>query len=273
MINYLFDFKKMKSKIFLYFIYSRFKFLYILSTLFISMHDLRNMNVYLSEIRLVIIKGTGTYNFLFNDFIPAPSEVIINDNINALGIKSYDFIEEINNVVIKFSDSIESCQKMFYGLDNIIEIDLSNFDFSKVENMHSMFSQCLNLEKIKFGKINTSLAKTMSHLFINCTKLTSIDLSHFNTSSVTNMRAMFALCKSLTSIDASKFNTQKVETMLDMFAYCYELITVNVSSFDTSKVIFMKGMFFQCFKLKYLDLSNFNTSSVNDTDLFFRQDL
>ena len=225
----------MKEKVLLYFIYSRLKFLYILSTLFISIHDLRNMNAYLSEIKLVI-RGRVNSNFLYNDFNPEPSEIIINKEIRYSGIKSYTFTEDLNNVVIKFNESIISCENMFYGLTNIIEIDLSNFDTSKVKNMSSMFCECSSLEKIYFGNINTSSVKDMNNLFHYCNKLTSIDVSNFDTSSVTTMKAMFRACASLTFIDLSNFDTHNVEDMYDMFGYNTKLITVKVSNFNTSKV-------------------------------------
>jgi hypothetical protein len=37
--------------------------------------------------------------------------------------KNCNFNEEINNVTIKFNNKIESFEKMFNGLTNIIEID------------------------------------------------------------------------------------------------------------------------------------------------------
>ena len=191
----------MRENVFFYFIYSRLKYLFILSTLFISIHDLRNINVYLSEIKLVI-KGHGNHYFLYEYFNPGPSEVIINDEIKDSGIKSYNFQKELNKVLIKFENSITSCENMFYELTNILEIDLSKFDSSKVVSMSSMFYQCTNLEKIYFGNINTSSVKKMDALFCNCKKLTSIDVSNFDTSSVTTMNSMFQLCESLTSIDA-----------------------------------------------------------------------
>ena len=57
---------------------------------------------------------------LYNDFNQEPSEVIINKEIKYSGIKSYTFTEDLNNVVIKFNESIISCENMFYGLANII---------------------------------------------------------------------------------------------------------------------------------------------------------
>ena len=229
----------MKTNSLVYLLYIRLKMLYLLSALFISMHDLSNFNVYQSEITLVI-KGEEDLFFLNSAFNPEPDEVIINGQIKNSCKKSYNFTEELNDVVIKFNSTIESCENMFAILENIIEIDLSNFDFSNVVNMTSMFYKCTNLEKINFGKINTQSVQRMDYLFNNCYKLTSIDLSNFNTSSVITMSCMFKYCTSLTSIDASMFDTKNVVDMYDIFASCYKLITVNVSSFDTLKVTILQ---------------------------------
>ena len=262
----------MKINLFLYFLYSRLKLLYILSAFFISMQELSHIQAYLSEIKLVI-KGTGNSYFLNNTFYSTPSEVIINgETIDTPENNMYNFEEEINYVTIKFNNQIESCENMFSGLANIIEIDLSNFDTSRVTNMYSMFLECSNLERINFGNINTSSVKNMDWLFLFCTKLTSINLSNFDTSSVTSMWGMFSGCESLTSIDASKFDTHNVENMFDMFCNCHNLITVNVSNFNTSKVKMMRGIFWCCHKLKFLDISSFDYSSVTNMNYTFEED-
>ena len=168
-----------------------------------------------------------------------------------------------NNITLTFNNETTSCENMFYELSNIIEIDLSYFDFSKVRNMYSMFYGCTNLKKIKFGNINTSSVENMSQLFFKCKNLTSIDLSNFDTSSVTTMYKTFSYCENLISIDLSNFDTKNVKDMEDLFAYCYKLEEVNISSFDTTLVTSMAGLFFRCYKIRYLDLRNFKGDSLN----------
>ena len=238
------------------------KLIYIFYSLFISVHALENEAKSQSEINLVI-KGPGNLNYLSNSFYLDPSEVIVNGDSRPLINKSAEFESGLNNVTIKFNEPIESFEKMFSGLTNIIEIDLSNIDTSQVTNMNSMFFQCYNLAKITFGNINTSLVKSMSELFHQCKNLQSIDLSQFDTSSVTSLNSTFRNCEKLTSIDVSNFNTHNVENMLDLFSNCYKLTSADLSNFDTSKVTNMRGIFYRNYKLKYLDLQNFNTSSVN----------
>ena len=200
---------------------------------------------------------------LSESFYEYPSQVIVNDILSKSCKKNCTMHCDLNNnVTLIFDREIISCANMFSGLKNIKEIDLSNFDTSKVIDMNSMFKECTNLEKINFGNINASSVKNMNNLFLSCENLMSINLSNFDTSSVTNMSGMFARCYKIKIIDASSFNTTKVENMEDMFGYCRELESLNVSSFNTSNVKTMKGMFIDCQKLLYIDLQNFNGNSL-----------
>ena len=153
-----------------------------------------------NEISLTI-EGTGQLNFINEAFNLCPYEVYVNYDKKDNSFKSYDFEKSLNNVKIKFNNKIGTCQSMFEGLLNIIEIDLSNFDASEVTSMASMFNSCINLKKITFGNMKTSSVKNMEFLFYNCTKLFSIDLSNFDTSSVITMNHMFSHCESLLSLD------------------------------------------------------------------------
>ena len=215
-----------------------------------------------SEIHLVI-QGIGDNQTILSEaFYKEPKNVKVN-NIDKDSCKKYcELPYDINNVTLIFDDDFNSFENMFNGLINLIEIDLSDLDTSKVLSMKSMFKDCESLKKINFGNIITSSVENMESFLHNCKQLTSIDLSKFETSSVINMKSMFSNCETITSIDASSFNTSKVQIMEDLFAYCSHLVLVNVSSFDTSNVQNMKGMFFFCYNLKYLDVKNFKFSSI-----------
>ena len=139
--------------------------------------------------------------------------------------------------------------KMFYSepyvqkIRNVLEIDLSNFDTSKVTNM--------------------------SNMFLGMSNLTTLNLSNFNTSQVTNMAGMFFNILLLTTLDFSSFNTSKVTSMSNMFNNMPSLTTLDLSSFDTSNVTDMRYMFFSMSNLTTLDLSNFNTSQVTNMNGMF----
>ena len=261
----------------------------------VNSDDFRILIHYDSEIHL-IIQGNGNQNILNNDFIYEPSEVIVNGYSNNSCKKKCYFLENINNITLKFSEQIDSLECMFKGLENILEIDLSNFDVSQVTRMQEMFRDCsnlvsvilsnyntynlnnishmfyncFNLETINFGSINTSSVENMQHSFCGCSKISSIDLSKFDTSRVTSMFSMFYNCSNLKSLDLGNFNTSSVVNMRSLFNKCTKIKSINLSSFDTSKVTTFENMFQLCYKLSSLDLSKFDTSSaLNMTSMFY----
>ena len=221
-----------------------------------------------SEIKLVI-SGQGNQAIISESFYKEPNQVFVNDILREDCKRYCQLNNDINNITIKFEDEITSCENMFNGLTNLIKIDLSNFDNSKVTNMSSMFQNCKNLAHINLGEINTSSVEDMSYLFEHCEALTSIDLYYFDTSSVTNMNYMFSHCDKIKFIDASSFNTTNVEKMQDLFSYNEKMITVDVSSFDTSNTKNMRALFYCCPSLKYVNLQNFDTSSTTTISHIF----
>ena len=153
---------------------------------------------------------------------------------------------------------------MFYGSNNITEIDLSNFKTAQVNSMQNMFKECINLRDINFGNIDTSKVTNMEGLFRDCKNLRSIDLSNFDTSSLENAKEMFSSCFYLTSLNLSNFKTSKLKNIYDMFCNCQSLKSIDLSNFDTSNVENMRGLFFGCVNLKYADLQNFSGSSLTN---------
>ena len=152
--------------------------------------------------------------------------------------------------------------------DNIRDIDLSNFDTSRVTDMHYMFWNMHSLTSLNISNFDTSKVTNMSSMFYNM-NLTSLDLSSFDTSNVTDMGSMFLNMPSLTSLNISNFNTSKVTNMGYMFEHMSSLTTLNLSNFDTSRVTYMFSMFEGMSNLTILDLSNFDTSKVTDMSRMF----
>ena len=166
--------------------------------------------------------------------------------------------------------------KMFYlgygeqRIKNILDMDLSNFDTSKVTNMSFMFFNMSNLTTLNLSNFDTSKVTNMSYMFQDVSKLTTLNLSNFDTSKVTNMNSMFAGMSNLATLNLSNLDTSKVTNMSGMFFDVSKLTTLNLSSFDTSKVTDMNRMFTAMRGLTTLDLSNFNTSKVTDmSGMFF----
>ena len=70
---------------------------------------------------------------------------------NLEDISSYKFLSQFNGKIeirITFSITLISMFQLFKDCRNILEIDLSEFDSSKVEYVYSMFSECSKLSSI-----------------------------------------------------------------------------------------------------------------------------
>ena len=145
-------------------------------------------------------------------------------------------------------------------IKNILEVDLSNFDTSKVTNMASMFNAMPKLTSLNLSNFDTSKVTNMSYMFSAIRNLITLNLSNFDTSKVTNMQYMFAGMHNVTTLNLSNFDTSKVTNMQYMFAGMRNLTALNLSNFNTSQVTNMHSMFGAMSSLTTLDLSSFDTS-------------
>ena len=168
-----------------------------------------------------------------------------------------------NSSMIFFSGDSE--QK----IKNILELDLSKFDTSRVTNMSHMFNGMRNLTTLNRSNFNTSNVTNMGGMFFNMTNLTAFNFSNFDTSKVTDMGSMFYGMSSLTTLDLSNFNTSQVTIMGGMFFNMTNLTTLNLSNFDTSNVTDMRSMFNGMTNLASLDISSFNTKNVENMSGMF----
>ena len=166
--------------------------------------------------------------------------------------------------------------RMFYSeyggqkIKNILEIDLSNFDTSKVEDMHWMFAGMSSLTSLNLSNFDTSKVTSMISMFDGVSRITTLNLSNFNTSKVTNMISMFAYMHNLTTLNLSNFNTSQVTNMHGMFNDIHNLTTLDLFNFNTSKVTDMGYMFASpTSRLASLNLSNFDTSKVTNMSYMF----
>ena len=166
------------------------------------------------------------------------------------------------------TSKVTNMSSMFWNMHSLTSLNISNFDTSNVTNMSAMFYN-MNLTSLDLSNFDTSKVTDMNAMFLNMWSLTSLNISNFNTSKVTNMSSMFNNTASLTSLNLSSFDTSKVTNMRSMFSYMRNLTSLDLSNFDTSKVTDMQGMFGDMLSLTSLDLSNFDTSKVTDMSSMF----
>ena len=207
-----------------------------------QVNSLKNLN-FANEIKITV-KGKGNQRIISSAFKLLLDNydkryyaynIYINDALqNNIDTIVYDLQNEINDIKIIFNYKLLSCRAMFNSLKNIIKIDLSNFDSSKVTDMYGMFAYCYSLEYVNFNNFQTSRVTNMEGLFYECESLLYLDLSSFDTSLVTSMNSMFSYCYSLISLNINNFNTRTVTDMRYMFYYCISLISLNLYKFTIS---------------------------------------
>ena len=189
-------------------------------------------------------------------FFSEPSEQKIR-NILKLDLSSFD------------TSKVTNMGYMFYNISNPTTLDISNFDTSQVRSMRSMFSAMYNLTTLDLSHFDTSKVTDMAGMFYSVSTLNTLNLSNFDTSQVTDMNHMFYNMSNLTTINLSSFDTSKVTNMGYIFAGVSSLTTLNLISFDTSQVTNMGYMFSAMFSLTTLNLSNFDTSQVTNMGSMF----
>ena len=189
-------------------------------------------------------------------FFSEPSEQKIR-NILKLDLSSFD------------TSKVTDMGYMFYNISNPTTLDISNFDTSKVTDMGAMFAYMTSLFTLDLSHFDTSKVMDMAGMFYSVSTLRTLNLSNFDTSQVTDMNHMFYNMSNLTTLNLSSFDTSKVTNMGYMFAGVSNITTLNLTSFDTSKVTNMGYMFSAMFSLTPLDLSNFDTSQVTNMGSMF----
>ena len=202
-----------------------------------------------------------------------PEKVYLNEDSSKMFYSEFGEQEIENILEIDLSNfdtsKVTDMGWMFHGMSNLTTLDLSNFDTSKVTDMGYMFDDMSSLTALDLSNFDTSKVTDMGWMFHGMSNLTALNLSSFDTSKVTDMGYMFYDVSSLTTLDLSNFDTSKVTNMELMFRGMINLTSLDVSSFDTSKVTSMQNMFRGMSNLTTLDLSNFDTSNVTHMNAMF----
>ena len=145
------------------------------------------------------------------------------------------------NEILSVCENITQAMNMFADCSYLTDLDLSNFDTSKVTNFSSMFYRCSSLTTIP--QFDTSSGTDFGNMFYSCSSLTTIP--QFDTSKGTNFGSMFYQCFKLTTVP--QFDTSKGTNFGSMFNSSIKLTTVP--QFDTSKGTNFSSMFERCSSL------------------------
>ena len=124
-------------------------------------------------------KGTGEELLFMNptEDRPCPKSITVDGVIIPKSTCSYKFPNKIVTIKINLEKNIKSFQRMFSDISNIIEVDLTQYDTSLVENMAYMFENCASLRFANLSNLDISSIITMEKMFSNCLSLKDHDLT------------------------------------------------------------------------------------------------
>ena len=219
---------------------------------------------------IIFLRQFKSYKYNFN-FEPGDIDIVIDDeNIPPTYKSSYEnedkkepdapknIYNELNqkfkfywnfskigmhNIKIIFNKVLNNCEEMFLLCNNLIEVDCSHFNCSKLTSCKKMFSGCSSLTKINFGKNTFSFCSTFESMFDGCSKIEYIDVSNFDTKNSLSFKNMFSSCSNLKKVDISKFNSSKCENIIGMFYKCQEITEIDMINWNLSNIKNQKNDF------------------------------
>ena len=134
---------------------------------------------------------------------------------------------------------------LFSYCSSLTSINLSHFDFSKVELIGFMFGGCSKITSLNLSNIDTSKVDTLKNMFFECSELIYLDISNFDTSKVKYIDSIFSGCSKLSSLDLSSFifNNESI-TVHSMFCNSENLEYINFKNIDLTSIIYDGDIFY-----------------------------
>ena len=246
LLNCLFNLIIISILLLTFFIYKE-KSLYKILIIKQNKHKVRQLQEAEKNEIAILINRTISTIIINSTYLSSISQIIVNGNIQSeieIDLNdSLNLIDEINNITIKFNKTLTSCEDMFNELNNIINIDFSNFDLSEVNSMERAFYGCSSLLSINLNNDKIQNKINMHSMFYGCTSLISLNLSNLKS---TTMGYMLCNCSSLSKLNLNNFDTSEVGNMVYAFSNCSSLNSLDLSSFNTSLAKNFYYLFFNC---------------------------
>ena len=141
-------------------------------------------------------------------------------------LKSVDMRGLDTSKVVSFNSMFDHS-----ALENI---NMSMLDTSSVIRMNSMFNNCRNIVTLDITGWDTSKVESMEEMFYQC-EMTELDLCSFSSESLDNTTNMFTENEELETIYVSSaFDCGNVSHSTGMFHNCIALVGGMGTSYDTN---------------------------------------
>ena len=258
-----------------------------------------NYNLEILDLSDVKLGNNKKINFMFYNC----------SKLEILNLTNFQFNDMINNDIFRGLDGLKflilnkavinktDLSFLFYGLNNLISLDLSEIKTNFIENISYMFYNCSKLKNLDLSYFNTSNVRNMLSIFEGCDSMISLDLSNWDFSNINhpinifnglkliqflslnnanfyniaNLSYLFYDLNSLISLDLSNINISLVKNIEYIFGNCFQLISLNLTNFNTIDVDNVEGMFYNCHSIKKLNLSDIITDNIKNMQYMFEE--
>lgn len=247
----------------------------------------------INENGLLTVSGEGELEYYFGSGSFTVSEALpkcpweeYKDEITALKLDakemvlaSYLFYDLQNLKTVDLSEwdtskvAYADCMFKFTGIQSM---DLSNKEFPRLCFARQLLCDCSNLESVNLSGMKAPRLRSMEsflRFFSKGSRLTEVDFGDLHIPMVTNMSGWFFGCGALTNVNFEGMQTGKLKSLQSMFYGCYSIDSENmqkiVNRLDVSQVQTMQTMFAYCSGLTTLDLSKWDVGNVENFNNMF----
>lgn len=154
---------------------------------------------------------------------------------------------------------------MFDYCSNLLGLDISHFDTSNVQAMSFMF-EGLTISELDLGNFNMSKVIDAAYMFAGNPNLSNVILNGLDTSSLEFCEGMFSNCTSLEFVNLSSFDASKIKSIGHMFEGCTSLLSVSWQNKTFNAIETTNGMFSECSALQVIRIDNDFSVSTTLTD-------
>lgn len=171
----------------------------------LGMHDCYTLDILENKVYLVKFNGRASSTYTIEKFV---TNIGIEDRFSRRIIGPFSGLKGHAKVINK-SEQLVNMRGLF-GFSNLTSIDLSEFNWSKVNSLREFFYNCQFLENIVMPIYGTPEVRDMALMFYECMSLEYVDLTRLNTKKVSTMEYMFGYCVNLKEACFKNFNTSNL---------------------------------------------------------------
>ena len=150
---------------------------------------------------------------------------------------------------------------MFYGFGKGLTLDLTSFETCNVTTMRGMF-QYSGIAGVDVSSFDTSRVTDMERMFYESRTIRSLDLTSFYVPELLSMKEMFFNCCRLANVKFENLNARSLKSLESTFRYCEKLESISLGSLGQTRVWNLKRTFMQCSSLKCIDLRGFSSPDL-----------